>query len=275
MRSCYDEAMRAAWLVLLAGCDAVLGLSKPVIADAARLDAPDALLGVHDPRCETPDEIAMDDAADEDGDGIANRIDNCPGKFDKSQNDMDHDGIGDVCDPHRTVFGDEFVDVSYFNTELGCWVPDTPSNWTLGNGSVTTPNSVTAVLSLTPTATRGTLEVGFIATQTDSTSKIEVDLDYPGSIGFCFLSFDTSNTATLFAGDAFSSFSQNTNTMLGSTVHHLALTRDENGETCNLDGSILPHPTPVTATTVTAKVTVTNAIVSLTYTVLYSAPPPM
>src|SRR5262249_46486135 len=36
---------------------------------------------------------------DTDGDGIPNGIDNCPTVANPDQHDMDHDGIGDVCDP--------------------------------------------------------------------------------------------------------------------------------------------------------------------------------
>lgn len=36
--------------------------------------------------------------ADADGDGVADGSDNCPGKANKDQADLDHDGLGDVCD---------------------------------------------------------------------------------------------------------------------------------------------------------------------------------
>lgn len=36
---------------------------------------------------------------DRDGDGIADINDNCPGHANSDQNDIDKDGIGDVCDP--------------------------------------------------------------------------------------------------------------------------------------------------------------------------------
>jgi len=36
---------------------------------------------------------------DEDGDGVANLVDNCPAAANPDQHDEDHDGLGDACDP--------------------------------------------------------------------------------------------------------------------------------------------------------------------------------
>ena len=37
--------------------------------------------------------------ADLDGDGVPNARDNCADRFNPSQHDIDHDGLGDECDP--------------------------------------------------------------------------------------------------------------------------------------------------------------------------------
>lgn len=41
--------------------------------------------------------------ADDDGDGIPDDQDNCPGKYNPRQKDQDNDGVGDLCDPDFTV----------------------------------------------------------------------------------------------------------------------------------------------------------------------------
>lgn len=48
--------------------------------------------------------------SDTDGDGIADPLDNCPINSNTDQSDQDHDGIGDVCDPHTDANGDGFDD---------------------------------------------------------------------------------------------------------------------------------------------------------------------
>jgi aspartyl-tRNA(Asn)/glutamyl-tRNA(Gln) amidotransferase subunit A len=44
------------------------------------------------------DQEALDQAADEDGDGVVDLCDNCPGLSNPEQRDADHDGQGDACD---------------------------------------------------------------------------------------------------------------------------------------------------------------------------------
>ena len=43
--------------------------------------------------------VAKFGAADADGDGIPDATDNCPNDANPNQEDADHDGLGDVCDP--------------------------------------------------------------------------------------------------------------------------------------------------------------------------------
>src|SRR5689334_17016968 len=79
-------------LALAAGCDQLLGLNKIVLTDATG----EAL-----------------DTNDEDGDGVINGIDNCPGIPNGSQADADNDGVGDVCDLSGSN-ADDSIAASYF-----------------------------------------------------------------------------------------------------------------------------------------------------------------
>ncbi len=77
-------------LVLLAGCDYVLGLERnppDVLPDAPETDA---AVG-----CWTNNRQDHD----EDGDRRMDGCDNCPGVFNAQQEDDDGDGVGNRCDP--------------------------------------------------------------------------------------------------------------------------------------------------------------------------------
>src|SRR5258708_39010691 len=113
--------MRGAWLLVIAGCDGLIGLHATGLADATA-----------QPTCEPGANML-----DEDGDGIANGLDDCPGIANATQDDGDSDGVGDPCDPYRILTGDSIVDTSYFETSLACWMPDVDASWTLGGGSLT------------------------------------------------------------------------------------------------------------------------------------------
>ncbi len=60
-------------------------------------------------------------AHDEDGDGIADLIDNCPHVANTDQADMDGDGVGDVCDPNPTVARDHLVFFDPFTGPRAEW----------------------------------------------------------------------------------------------------------------------------------------------------------
>ncbi len=85
-----------ALLVLVSGCNLVFHLEDTQLRGT----------GCRDP--------AQSDH-DEDGDGVVDGCDNCPGEINPQQEDSDHDGVGDACDPHpdddhdRIVFFDPFV----------------------------------------------------------------------------------------------------------------------------------------------------------------------
>jgi hypothetical protein len=143
--------VRTLVVVCLAGCSGVLGLKTAITADAAE-------------RILMPCDEQRVAELDEDGDGIPNGMDNCPGIYNPDQSDRDGDMVGDACDPHLTDPHDSIVDATYFETGLGCWVPDTIANWNLAtmHGYVTTPTSGRAQMSLATSAVNPTVEVGFM-----------------------------------------------------------------------------------------------------------------
>jgi hypothetical protein len=265
--------MRAASLVLLAGCDAVFGISKPVPADAQQFDAPDALVGVHDPRCETAQQIAMDDAADDDGDGIANRIDNCPGIYNPSQVDADGDGIGDACDPDPGV-RDVFADVSYFDTSLGCWVPDTINNWSLSAnpGQVTTPASNAATMILSAATTAPTLEVAFSFESPDQAASdgLGVALNLATSSVQCVIGRSPgSDVMDLYPPGGQINF----NSEVPPGPHRLILHLDATGATCDLDGRRLATTGVVAPGVVSVSLHSNANSVAFDHAILYDVSP--
>jgi hypothetical protein len=152
-----------------AGCNQILGI------DSTHL--PDALVP----------------GTDEDGDGIANDVDNCPGIPNTDQLDSDGDHVGDVCDPHPTTPGDEIALKEFFEIAPYSFVPDQPTNWMLGGGMVTTtaaPDATDATLSLARVAKSPTLEIGFTLLElgTDTLNdEVDLTLAFPSNSGLCQL----------------------------------------------------------------------------------------
>jgi hypothetical protein len=104
----------AVLLVLVAGCNAILGLDRTHVAADAGGDA-------------GPDALACAIGHDEDGDGVDDGCDVCPQIADPLQIDGDGDGIGDACDPNPAdpndvlVFFDSFATPTPWVSLRGAW----------------------------------------------------------------------------------------------------------------------------------------------------------
>jgi hypothetical protein len=117
--------MRALGLVLVvAGCDAVLGIHSTKILDTDGDGVPDAT-----DNCPF---VANPDQHDEDGDGYGDLCDTCP-LIPNARNalDADGDGVGDACDYHPGTKGDclylldTFLDPSAFASGWQVLAPTT------------------------------------------------------------------------------------------------------------------------------------------------------
>ena len=266
--------MRLALLVLLAGCDVVLGLKRGVPADAAPQDAPDAFVEQHDPKCESNANVAADDMADDDGDGVANGVDNCPGIFNAQQIDSDGDGLGDACDPNPTKPGDKFVDVSYFDSTLGCWTPDAGANWNLQTkpGFVTTAATGVVTMTLASTAVHPTIEIGFdvLAPGTTEIDAIRVGVSQSGSGGDCRVVNSPGvgvAQISLDPGGASGGFTYSTG------YHRLRFQLATTGELCTLDAARATNPNKVSSNPPTTLSIATDMnSIAFDYAIVYDSP---
>ena len=108
-------SLLVALVLLVGGCDSVFRLNT-----VPELDSERAL------SCEQVT------THDEDGDGIPDACDDCPGIPDPAQPDHDNDGVGDACDPsattrERIAWFDSFAEVGASNAwkiQSGSWAFD-------------------------------------------------------------------------------------------------------------------------------------------------------
>jgi hypothetical protein len=135
------RSLSISFLVLAAACGRIGFESDLELADAG----PDDLVDGSVPR---PDAISQTQCdiltADEDGDGITDLCDNCPGVSNPDQaNGLEvaaggvADSLGDVCDPRPSQAGDELVTFQPFD---GSTLPpdwtSTSGTWSVSSGGV-------------------------------------------------------------------------------------------------------------------------------------------
>lgn len=144
---------------------------------------------------------------DADSDGVADGVDNCPSTSNPGQEDIDGDGVGDVCDDDRVYNGDS--DTSFSNT----------SNWTSGNLPAL---GFSTVINDTPTTTNVNADYSQknIVTSTSRTSN------------FTFEDADDNNTLTIDIDNAASN--------IGSTISVLGiLHQTTNATTLKIDADVV------------------------------------
>jgi hypothetical protein len=111
-----------ALLAVLTGCNQVWGLERGVEIDG----------------CPTPPDPAFHD---EDGDGLDDTCDNCPTVRNADQSDeLDADGVGDLCDPHPFAAGDKLALLITFDEPGGAARWQTKGGgWSIANGDLNHP----------------------------------------------------------------------------------------------------------------------------------------
>lgn len=258
-------------VVLLTGCNQLFAVRETQLAP---MDAgPDADLCALHPG----DPLFFD----EDGDGLEDNCDNCPGIYNADQRDRDLDGVGDVCDPHPDAPGDKIVATAFFNRGFETWTPDTVDNWSILDGAAVTSHdadTTLARLTLTTNAPTPALEAKFevldYGSQSDE-NPIDVTLDFPNDPGGCQLvsnSLGVINTITLFVNGATSSGNV-VPPIDPNTIATLAYIRETSGDTCNVNGTpwsyfraAAPASTSMTATIATREK------IAIQYIIVYAVP---
>lgn len=167
-------------LIALGGCDDAFDLVHVELHDAAidaAIDAP-----------EVPDY---------DGDGVF-AGDNCPAMPNPDQGDDDHDGVGNVCDPHPGQL-DVVVDQELFRGKTSMWVPT--GAWTIAEGAWQSPPAVDGGALSFPSRTlyRPALQVGFTIDAYDPQlmlRQLELHFDAPTGADCCVRHDPTTGTAS-------------------------------------------------------------------------------
>lgn len=152
-------SLLVALVLLVGGCDSVFRIDPVPYVDSERALS-----------CEQVT------AHDEDGDGIPDACDDCPGIPDPMQPDGDKDGVGDACDPSATTrehiaWFDSFAEAGASNawkTKSGSWAFDGES---IAYSSVSDAGYFTIDAAVRP-APPYTVEVGLTIDQIDPQGSV-------------------------------------------------------------------------------------------------------
>jgi hypothetical protein len=248
-------------VVLLAACNQAFGLERTRIVDSSV----DAYVDV-----------------DEDGDSIRNDIDNCPGIYNPLQEDRDHDGVGDACDPHPDTPGDTIAATAFFNVGFDGWTPDAVANWSVHDGAIysTPPSDGTVVrVSMQLSAPRPTLEVGFTVVAYGSAqdyNQASFELAFPGDAMTCIIgSTGPVDPIQYVVIDTGVGTPQGVTAIQPGAVNRLTYTREPppGSDSCTLDGTpaTLQTGMPLASAQLTASIS-TGEQLAIQYIVIYAVP---
>ncbi len=229
---------------------------------------------------------------DEDQDFIDDSVDNCPGIYNPTQADGDHDGVGDACDPHPMTPGDRIVWFEPFNSRVYQLTADSAANWMIQDGSLVTTGSAdttstTLALNLQLPLSTPTVEVGFtvLGYSNAGQSSVLLTIAFPnpdtGNNGTC-------NVLASSAGDHLEEIVTQVNTnfqnetplpspLAVQAAQRVIATREASPTVfgkCTCAGAmVMFNPGPDASFAMTsASITVQFAQVSLQYVVLYDVP---
>lgn len=136
----------AGWAIVLSGCNLALGIREVPPPDASVPQLCDNIT-----------------SHDEDGDGVKDGCDNCPGVPNPTQEDVDQDGVGDACDPSAT----SKQHIAWFESfaEGGA-----AGNWTIRQGSWSFPADAAIYTDTTNSS------VGVVATKATYGASVTIEV---------------------------------------------------------------------------------------------------
>ena len=220
----------------LLGCDHVFGLERP--PDAELLSCPQG-----------------HGLPDEDGDGVVNASDVCPGIADPDQADGDTDGVGDACDPHPTRSGDRIAFAAYFIDGIdGGWTPDSPTSWL--TTECATSNTLTGALlsaDLGDATSYPAIELRYVATEfAPQMASLRIGLQpTTGPGAACHVDYND-GTFGLFLNNS----PQRPETV--SPEHVVRFVADDLGVSCSLNG--VPATDAVVINTSRTRITIASLL---------------
>ncbi len=122
-------------------------------------------------------------AHDEDHDGLADEIDNCPNRPNPAQADGDGDGVGDACDPHPGAAIDSIARFYSFASDSGDLILDQGSlSFTDDDAVLDSTNDVYASLIAPTLSATETLTASFTVIATDP-GRRQLDIAFGKGVG--------------------------------------------------------------------------------------------